>query len=481
MVNEDIAADQTHHMGSVANSAEGIPFPDETLHLSEVMQKLDAVLADAEENVLRLDREYREAKQYMADYRSEIDGHEKRQNERLLKQTDRAGVFAVELREKVAKLKDSPYFARIDFAPDDSKAASPYYIGRFGFTHGNETLIFDWRAPISGLFYDYDVGRAGFDAPIGRMEGELTRKRQFKIKNGILEYAIESGQAVQDEILQKELAHTSDEKMKSIISTIQREQNIVIRNERAKTLLIQGVAGSGKTSIALHRIAFLLYRFKKQITAQDVTILSPNKVFADYISNVIPELGEEPIRELSFSDIARSALKDTVNFEPEKNALEVQDENWQERVRFKSTLAFVRLLEEYVCHLADRVFVPKDYSCGGHTVSAKWIGERFSFYDKQPVKKRLASLAEDIRGNLRSQMSMWDEVPKSSAILKSLNKMLAIKDPLALYKDFYRSINAPKMLVCQKRTRWNGTMCFRSSVCWQRMKDSAKTGVSSIW
>lgn len=124
-----------------------------------------------------------------------------------------------------------------------------------------------------------------------------------------------------------ELAHTSDEKMKSIISTIQREQNIVIRNERAKTLLIQGVAGSGKTSIALHRIAFLLYRFQKQITAQDVTILSPNKVFADYISDVIPELGEEPIPEVNFSDIAHSALNDIINFEPQKNPLEVQDEN----------------------------------------------------------------------------------------------------------------------------------------------------------
>lgn len=462
MVNQDIAADQTHHPGSEASSAEGIPFPDETLHLSDVMRKLDAALAEAAENVLRLDREYREAKQYMVDYRSEIDGHEKLQNERLLEQTDRTGVFAVELREKVAKLKDSPYFARIDFAPDGSKTASPYYIGRFGFTHGNENLIFDWRAPISGIFYDYDVGRAGFDAPIGRIEGELTRKRQFKIKNGILEYAIESGQAVQDEILQKELAHTSDEKMKSIISTIQREQNIVIRNERAKTLLIQGVAGSGKTSIALHRIAFLLYRFKKQITAQDVTILSPNKVFADYISDVIPELGEEPIRELSFSDIARSALTDTTNYEPEKNPLDVQDENWQERVRFKSTLAFVRLLEEYVCHLANRVFAPKDYIYGGHTVSAEWIGERFSFYDKLPVKKRLTSLAEDIRGNLRSQMSMWDEVPKSSAILKSLNKMLAIKDPLALYKDFYRAINAPKMLVLPEKNtlEWDDVFPF---------------------
>lgn len=447
MENQDIEAGQTHHPGIGTASAEEIPFPDETLHLSHVIQKLDAALADAEENVLRLDREYREAKQYMVDYRNEMDGHEKLQNERLLEQTDRTGVFAVEMREKVAKLKDSPYFARIDFAPDDSKTASPYYIGRFGFTHANENLIFDWRAPISGIFYDYDVGRAGFDAPIGRIDGELTRKRQFKIKNGILEYAIESGQAVQDDVLQKELAHTSDEKMKSIISTIQREQNIVIRNERAKTLIIQGVAGSGKTSIALHRIAFLLYRFKNQLTAQDVTILSPNKVFADYISNVIPELGEEPICESSFYDIARSALLDVIAFEPEKNPLEVQDTCRQERAQFKSTLAFVRLMDKYVCNMDERVFTPKAYIYGEHDVSAEWIGKQFHLYNKLPIKKRLTSVAKDIRSNLRSQMSMWDELPKTGAILKSLSKMIAIKDTLALYKDFYRYINAPRMLV----------------------------------
>ena len=131
---------------------------------------------------------------------------------------------------------------------------------------------------IDNMYYDFDLGRAGFEAPVGWIEGELTRKRQFKIRNSVMEYAIESSTNVQDEVLQKELAHTSDEKMKSIISTIQREQNVIIRNEKAKTLIIQGVAGSGKTSIALHRIAFLLYRFKNQITAEDVAIVSPNRV-----------------------------------------------------------------------------------------------------------------------------------------------------------------------------------------------------------
>lgn len=150
-------------------------------------------------------------------------------------------ICAVEVREKIEKIKESPYFARIDFVYDGEEEAETYYIGRFGFTHHKENLIFDWRAPISGMFYDYDTGRAGFEAPVGWMEGDLTRKRQFKIKDGIMEYAIESSTNVQDEVLQKELANTADEKMKSIISTIQREQNVVIRNESANTLIFEGL------------------------------------------------------------------------------------------------------------------------------------------------------------------------------------------------------------------------------------------------
>ena len=439
-----------------------IPFPDELKHLNHTLKIIDTALTEARENVLRLDQEYRDAKRYMADYRNEMDGHEKLQNERLLNQTDRTGVFAVKVREKMEKLKESPYFARIDFACDGEEEAEAFYIGRFGFTHHNETLVFDWRAPISGIFYDYDLGRAGFEAPVGWIEGELKRKRQFKIQNGIMEYAIESSTNVQDEILQKELAHTSDEKMKSIISTIQREQNVIIRNEKANTLIIQGVAGSGKTSIALHRIAFLLYRFKNQITAEDVTILSPNKVFADYISGVIPELGEEPICELSLQNVADHALKEIIAFEPEKNPLENEDEAWKKRAKFKSNLAFVELLDQYISNISERVFSAKDYTYQGHVVQAAWINERFKAYAKIPVKRRLTSVAEDVREHLRSLIGMWEEVPKTNVILKSLNKMLVIKDTFALYKDFYQYIDKIEMFVLseKKTLEWEDVFPF---------------------
>lgn len=418
-----------------------IPFPEETVYLEHVMQCLDEAFADAEGTVGRLDREYNEFKRYLVEYRNETDAHEKLQSERLLEQTDKAGAQAAENCLRILKLKDSPYFARIDFAPRGGSPTS-FYIGRFGFSHKRERLVVDWRAPISGIYYDYGIGPASYQAPARKVEGELTLKRQFKIADGRMEYAVDVSDALQDDVLVGELAYTSDEKMKSIISTIQREQNAIIRNESVQTLLIQGVAGSGKTSIALHRVAYLLYRFKDTLKAQDVAIVSPNKVFSNYISNVIPELGEEPIVELGLDEIAEQALDGMVGFESARNPLEVEDADWQQRVRFKSTPGFVALLQEYTDKLAERIFDPGDLVFGRQSVEAGWIRDRFDAYAPLSVKERLGCIASDIRGRLRSGLTMGKEPPKQGAILKSLNKMLAIKSPLALYADFFRSIGA---------------------------------------
>jgi len=430
-----------------------IPFADEITYFAEINNKLDAALEEADVNVERIDKEFMDTKRYMVQYRGEIDPNEMFQNELALNQIDMTGAFSVGIREKLAKLKESPYFSRIDFRIKDSQTATIYYIGRFAFSNENELLIFDWRAPIASMFYDCEVGPAGYDAPIGRINGELTRKRQFKIKNGVMEYAFESSANVQDDILQRELSHTSDEKMKSIISTIQKEQNLIIRNEKAETLIIQGVAGSGKTSIALHRIAFLLYRFKNQLSARNVTILSPNKVFGDYISNVIPELGEEPICELRLADIAEVQLKNMIRFEPDKDPLETEDAKWAERVRFKSTLNFVKLMDQYLQQMPAMIFDPADYTFGRFTAKADWIQSRFNAYRNYPIKRRLQMIADDISDRFNTDNIMGDEIPKPKTIQKSLNTMLKLKNTLALYKDFYKQMNINNMfLMPSKKT-----------------------------
>lgn len=234
-----------------------IPFPEEVTHLQHIQKKLQAALDQADQSVSRLDEDYRDAKSYMVEHRGDIDPHEMFQSSLVLKQIDRSGAFAVEVRDRLGKLMDSPYFARIDFKADGKEEASAYYIGRFAFTHESKLLILDWRAPIANIFYEYELGPAQYTAPGGCIQGELTRKRQFKIKAGVMEFALETSMNVQDDVLQRELSLSADEKMKSIIATIQREQNAIIRNEKAKTMIIQGVAGSGKTSIALHRVAFM--------------------------------------------------------------------------------------------------------------------------------------------------------------------------------------------------------------------------------
>lgn len=430
---------------------DSIPFPDEIAYLSVMNEKLDAAVQAANDSVVKTDREYIDAKRYMADYRGEIDPHEMFQNELALKQIDHIGAFAVGVWEKLKKLRESPYFARIDFRSEKGQPAARYYIGRFAFTYENEMLIFDWRAPVAGMFYDCEVGPAGYDAPMGRIEGELTRKRQFKVKNGILEYALESSVNIQDDVLQRELSHTSDEKMKSIIATIQKEQNQIIRSEKAETLIIQGVAGSGKTSIALHRIAFLLYRFKDRLSAHNVTIISPNKVFGDYIANVLPELGEEPICELSFRDIADVQLEGIIGFEPDKDPLETEDENWAKRVRFKSTLDFLRLLEQFAEEIPALIFEPEDCTFGSFSVTAEWVRSRFMSYQSYPVKKRLARVADDIHGRFESDNFMGDDIPRTSAVLKRLTAMLKVKNTLALYKQFYRWLKRPELFVLPKK------------------------------
>lgn len=445
------------------NSARDIPlFPDEIAHLNEIIERLVEAIKQASNSVQNLDAEYTDAKRYMVQNRGEIDPHEMFQNELALKQIDQRGAFTAQTRDKLIKLKDSPYFARIDFEEADEEIPCSFYIGRFAFNHGNALLISDWRSPVASMFYDYEIGPAGYDAPMGRIDGNLSRKRQFKIKNGEMEYALESSMNVQDDVLQRELSHTSDEKMKSIISTIQKEQNRIIRNENAGTLLIQGVAGSGKTSIALHRIAYLLYRFKDRLTAKNVAVLSPNKVFGDYISNVLPELGEDSIVGINFTEIAEAQLEGIINFEMEKDPLEAFDSCQSERVRFKSSLEFVRLMDAYLTKMPETIFEATDYTFGRFSAEREWIQSRFLLLNNQPIKKRLQIIAENLHDRFQSENIMEDAIPTTKAILKSLTAMLKVKSTLALYKDFYRRMNmADKFVMAARETlEWNDVFPF---------------------
>lgn len=422
-------------------------FPDEVINLNNIEIKLNNAYEKALNAVNRHDKEYMDTKKYMAEYRHEIDPHELFQTELALKQVEHSGVIAVQMMDKYKKLVDSPYFARIDFSMDSDEDSTIYYIGRFSFSENSRILIFDWRAPISSMFYDCELGVASYEAPIGNVEGNLTRKRQLKIKRSKIEYVLETSINIQDDVLQKELSQTSDEKMKTIIATIQKDQNQIIRDEKSEVIVIQGVAGSGKTSIALHRIAYLLYRYKGTLTAKNIVILSPNKVFADYISNVLPELGEEPIYEISFEDIAEIQMEGIVEYDPPMDMVEVTDPKWKERVSFKSTLEFVQKMDEYLEYMSDTSFVPTDYSYENFMVTETWIRDRYQAYKKYPIKKRLAEISEDILERFTTDNITEQELPTQKFILKQINGMFKRKNNMDIYKGFYEWMNQTDKLV----------------------------------
>ena len=419
-------------------------FPEEITHLQAINEMVALEVKEAERSVEQMEEEQRELQQYMIDHRNEGDAKEMFQAERIMNDIGTAGGSALLHLERLKKVQNSPYFARIDFVPEDGEKAL-YYIGLYAFRHQKQLYIIDWRSPVASMFYDFETGPAEYTAPAEHVEGEIVLKRQFKISNGELEFAFDSSQNIQDEILQQELAHTSDEKMKSIISTIQKEQNRIIRDEEADVMIIQGVAGSGKTSIALHRVAFLLYRFRDTIKAGNVTIISPNKVFGDYISGVLPELGEEPIFEASLEDLALVQIEDGVDFIGDKNPLEYQDAAWTQRVRFKGTAEFVKKMDEYIELLPQIAFDAQDYVFGDFSVPAAWIMERIEIYRRFPLFERLSQVADDIYSRLENEFLREEKPPHRNTILQKLKKMLKYKTTLQAYKGFYQWLGQPKL------------------------------------
>lgn len=227
---------------------------------------------------------------------------------------------------KLGLLRSSPYFGRIDFLEDGAPAdrTERIYIGLSSLLDDDtlEPVIYDWRSPIASMYYDYTLGEARYATPEGQVEGELLLKRQFKIQGGKFQFMFDSGIRIGDDMLQFMLGKSSDEKMKSIVTTIQSEQNKVIRNEDYPVLIVQGAAGSGKTSIALQRVAYLLYKYRKSIQADQMILFSPNPLFSDYISNVLPELGEDNMRQTTFQDFAEHRIGDFIRPEDRYSHIE---------------------------------------------------------------------------------------------------------------------------------------------------------------
>lgn len=216
--------------------------------------------------------------------------------------------FEKEGRKLSLQIKN-PYFARIDFKQNGKTKSQPIYIGIGNVLNNKKLYVSDWRAPVSSMYYDYNLGEAQFKIGEKTYRGNIELKRQYKIENSSLISYFDTDITINDEILQEILSKNVSTKMKQIVSSIQKEQNVLVRDSNLENVLVQGIAGSGKTSIALHRAAYLLYRYKKQIKSSDICIISPNNIFSSYISEVLPQLGEDNLTETTFAQIARAELK----------------------------------------------------------------------------------------------------------------------------------------------------------------------------
>lgn len=321
------------------------------------------------------------------------------------------------------KLKESPYFGKVTFKEEDS-LPEDIYIGRYGLTleDAYEPLIVDWRAPIASLFYKGTVGPSSYNPPSGEIEADILSRKQLIIKKGELKGVFDSALDVKDEILQMVLTSNSSEKLKDIVMTIQKEQDEIIREDRNKIVVVNGVAGSGKTTIALHRVSYLLYNFRKQF-GDKVLIFGPNDIFMDYIAQVLPTLGESGgINQTTFENFAKKELNlENANIKSFGKYIEdAMNNNTEalEEYKYKSSKKFVEVLNSKIEELNNEYFEIKPVTFNGEEiVSVKEIEELFNVYYKDmPLFRRSEKIRRILTSKIKDKRD--EAVYKMNAELK---------------------------------------------------------------
>ena len=388
----------------------------------------------------------------------DIDPHEIRSMRESILNHFALGESVINKHKRLTKILAIPYFGRIDFLEKkENSKVMPIYIGIHTFydPESRATLIHDWRAPVSSMFYDHELGEAGYRSPSGEIKGVISLKRQYRIRGGKMEFMIESALTVHDDILQKELSSNADDKMKNIVATIQREQNQIIRNEDIRTLIIQGVAGSGKTSIALHRIASLIYTFRDSISSKDILIISPNKVFSDYISNVLPELGEETVPETSMEQILSGVLEHKYKYQTYfglvNELLEKPSSSLIDRIAYKASFGFISELDKFILHIENTYFKAADVKLTKYiTIPAPFIEEQYLRFNRYPIRRRFDAMADYMLDMLKIQYTFTVTTTGRNLLKKEIRLMFAGNNDIQVYKDFFKWTNNPGMFKMRK-------------------------------
>ena len=439
-------------MAAVKNGREYLTHVTETLR-HRITQLNDSIEAGQKE--IEGMHEY-----YWENY-TEMDqyGYENFDNQQALLHEINASNEKIELRRRFRKMMDSPFFGRVDFCYEGDDEPEIFYIGiaNLAEENGGLPLIYDWRAPVSGLFYDFDKGPASYQAPLGEIHGDIAAKWQYKIRGGKMIYEFESDVKIDDEILKAELGSNGDVQLKNIIRTIQKEQNAIIRNTSDRIMVIQGAAGSGKTSIALHRIAYLLYHDRKNLKSSSVLVLSPNGVFSDYISHILPELGEENIREMSFDLFAYKRLKNTVSDCEDRYDLierQIAGSCDEKLLKEKQSRDFLDRMEGYLVELEDSLMNFRDVEHRGVVKKEQEIIELFYFkFMDIPLLSRMDAVAEYFIDEVETLKGFDLPEEERDAVKSRFYRMYETRDLYVLYNRFLRQEGFPALPQVQYEKR----------------------------
>ena len=408
----------------------------EEKRLEDTLRLIRSKISVLGQELYERDEKVLEFKKFMWDSRSDMDGAELKT---MMSDNDleiRMMMGKGEYLQRLFKIQNKPYFGRIVFKHDDG--CDDVYIG---ITHviddENNYYVHDWRSPICNLFYDYEVGKANYLAPMGRIYGEVTKKRQYTIRDGKLLHIFDNNINIDDELLQEVLASESSDKMKNIVDTIQAEQNKVIRNTEDKNLIVEGIAGSGKTSVALHRIAFLLYKINN-LKSNNILIFSPNKIFSEYISNVLPELGEENTRETTINDFLDMEIKEFKKVETFTAFIErsYTSKDDFEFIKYKQSDRIYDDIDNYIDKITKKLKFIDDLFMRDYSYTVDELNYMLKDrYSKFPISERLKFMADKI-----SENNFNGSLGKSKKILSELYERLNIKlNLLDTYIDFFKS------------------------------------------
>lgn len=342
--------------------------------------------------------------------------------------------------ESLQRNYQKPYFARIDFTIDGENEDKECYLGKVGVIDENNNLVtIDWRAPIASIYYDSSLGRASYEAPEGTITGDLTLKRQYDIENGELLDFRDVDLVSNDEILAPYLSSSADNRLKNIVASIQSEQNAIIRERINKNLIIQGVAGSGKTTVALHRVAYLVYNYINDIMPEQYMVIGPNKFFVNYISGVLPDLDVANVSQLTYDEVVSKALNEKFNFVSSEIKLSEDTEDMlQVYKKQKGKMDFKEAIEKFAKEYIDNIFGGSDLEVDGYVIvkgaviNGIYEQVKNDFLYKNNLNKQIDRVSllvsKYIEDNFSSiNNSLWNQYMSKSKSISDSNKKEEMK------------------------------------------------------